>query len=165
MKSFSIGNLSKTLFEMRRKIIRDLSYFQRTLIDSPNVKSWMTCFISPVCGWLAAECVETWKFPGTRLMLNEALIRQPAPSLSGVFNVLSIKPTSCRPRSSWISIPTTKNEQILTNQRNISFEHGHGIFITLMSKWTGIRWATPLSFESTNNSLTLKKNKKKEIDA
>ena len=81
---------------------------EQTLIESPNVNSWMTCFMSPFAGWLAAECVEMWKLPGTRLILNEALIRQPAPLFSGVFNVLSINPTSCRPRSSWMSIPTSK---------------------------------------------------------
>ena len=87
-----------------------------TLIDSPKVKSWITCFISPSCGWLAAECVETWKLPGTRLMLNEALIRHPAPLFSGIFWVLLIKPTSCRPRSSWISMPTTKPNKIKTSK-------------------------------------------------
>jgi len=94
------------LFEINTKLKKNKEI--QTLIESPNVNSCITCFISPFAGWLAAECVEIWKLPGTRLILNEAFIRQPTPLFSGVFNVLSINPTSCRPRSSWISIPTSK---------------------------------------------------------
>ena len=94
-----------------------------TLIDSPKVKSWMTCFMSPSWGWFAAECVETWKLPGTRLMLNEALMRHPTPLFSGVFKVLSMKPTSCRPRSSWMSMPITKPNKIKTRNNTCSSSH------------------------------------------
>ncbi len=112
MKCFSIWYLSKTLFNTNdfylKLILNKKNKEIQTLIESPNVNSCITCFISPFAGWLAAECVETWKLPGTRFILNEAFIRQPTPLFSGVFNVLSINPTSCRPRSSWISIPTSK---------------------------------------------------------
>jgi hypothetical protein len=99
---------------MRKKTSINRFLFEiQTLIVSPNVNSCITCFISPTWGWFDAECVDTWKLPGTRLILNEALIRQPRPLFSGVFNVLSINPTSCRPRSSWISIPTSKYKDVL----------------------------------------------------
>ena len=77
-------------------------------------------------GWVSAECVETWKFPGTEttwmeerwiileveprdlglnaifalplFTWNLAMKRQPFPSFSGTLDVSSIWPTSWRPK-------------------------------------------------------------------
>lgn len=65
------------------------------------------------CSWEA--CVDTWKLPGTLLMRNEVFMRQPRPPFMSVFTVSSIKPTSWRPRSSWMSRPMTSDVWIQFN--------------------------------------------------
>lgn len=77
-----------------------------SLISSPNFNELIIWAISNTSGWAAAECVETWKLPGTLLTRKKASKRHPFPLLISCLVVFSRNPTSCLPMSSWISSPT-----------------------------------------------------------
>lgn len=106
------------------------------------------------------NCIANWKLPGTLLIWKTLSNIQPFLSLKGVFWVFSINPTSWRPSSSWMSIPTTENLQfyfvwnvIHNNEKeNIHSQDNLGRVILI---WTGI-FSSKFPGLSTNSSDTLK---------
>ena len=120
----SFENPAEWINHIERSIFK---WKQLTLIESPKFNSWITCFISPCNGWFDEPCVDIWKLPGTRAILNDALIRHPNPLFSGILIVFSWKPTSWRPRSSWMSMPRSKKEhkRIYHQKRSNFFTYNH----------------------------------------
>ena len=95
------------------------------------------------CSW--AEWVETWKLPGTLFMRNLVFIRQPSPLLISTLIVSSMKPTSWRPKSSWISNPRTEYYFLVYNNFEYSFHLTVHLHLILKTEISRLTWILPPS--------------------